>query len=103
MKKYLFLFVILLSSNLVFAQNNIDDDLKKLNTFLETFYYQYYGSMQIKDGYLINNFRDDNNSSKVLISDLDIAVVDNNKVLLKCKASKECVFYTFTNTYTFKL
>ncbi len=98
MKKHILPFLIILST-LGYSQN-FQRELKKINDYLKTFDDGYYGYFEIKDGYLIDNFKS-GKYTKTKMSDLNYALVTqtNRKVTIKCKAGKECVFSTYTDGY----
>ena len=74
--------------------------LKKVNEFLKTFDSGYYGYLEIKDGYLYDNFPS-GKYCKAKLNDLTTATVAeaNRKVALKCKSATDCVYSTYTDSY----
>ena len=75
--------------------------LEKINKYLKTFDNGYYGYLEIKDGYLYDRFRDDNNYCRAKLSDIGNAYEQetSRKVELPCKGTDNCLFSTFTNQY----
>lgn len=82
------------------SSSNYQDALKKVNNYLKTFDNGYYGYLEIKDGYLYDQFKS-GKYAKALINDLDIAqtVETSKKVNLKCKYNEKCVYSTYTDAY----
>ncbi|TWI85606.1 hypothetical protein IQ13_0769 [Lacibacter cauensis] len=84
-----------------YAQTNSTDILNEINKHLQFFDKGYYGRMEIKDGFLVNYFRDGKNYRKIKLTDLNDVklIVPNEKIAITCKQNTDCVFSTFTNSY----
>lgn len=99
MKKSVMLILSILISLSGFSQS-YSTELNKLNEYLKTFDNGYYGYLEISGGYLYDRFPSGKHT-KTLMTDLDKAVVEtiNQKVIVKCKDDKSCVFSTYTDSY----
>ncbi|MCB9032697.1 MAG: hypothetical protein H6553_02555 [Chitinophagales bacterium] len=82
------------------SDKDYKDALAKLNRYLTRFKEGYYGTMEIKDGYLYDNYQS-GKYSKIKVTDIDkvIEVETGTEVAIKCKNNSKCVYSTYTNDY----
>ncbi|MES2431758.1 MAG: hypothetical protein V4556_12535 [Bacteroidota bacterium] len=75
-------------------------ELKKLNDYLKTFDNGYYGYIEVKDGYIYNQFKS-GKYNKYKMEDMEGAVIQEEyqRVIFKCKGTNKCIYSTWNDDY----